>query len=168
MPTESENAVVLAEDALVHDAATFVGMPGVYAPGNPVLLTTIGLDADEALERIESLGLPLVLTSLHGDETPAVPDENPPRAIGNLGFGEVAPGVRPVDVPEPAIIEGQEPAEPAGRALTKAELVTAGEALGLTDLSERQTRDELAAAVEAAGGTSVAPPEPPTNDGGSA
>jgi len=162
--SHTHDALVLPEDAGYHDATTFVGIPGVYAPGVPVALATIGLSADEAGDRIASLGVPLEFATLDGAEVPPVPDANPPRHEGNLGFGEVAPGVRAVDVPEAAIIDGQDATPPAARPLTKAELVDAGNALGL-ELTERQSRDELVAAVEGAGGASVHPPEPPTTDG---
>lgn len=110
--TAKVNALMLPDEgAASAEAQHFVGMPGAYRPGEPVLLESIGLDIDEARALIERLGLPLVEVE-HGRRAvdAPVPDHFPPRLDGNLGFGEGSPVAVPVP-PAAADDQADAPAE---------------------------------------------------------
>lgn len=95
------NALMLPEGgAASAEAQHFVGMPGAYRPGEPVLLDSIGLDLEGARALVKSLGLPLIEVA-HGRRKvePPVPDHFPPRVRGSLAYGEV----EGVEVPTPAL-----------------------------------------------------------------
>lgn len=76
--TKHEPALVLRGDHVVAERTYFPGFPGVFFPGEPVLLSSVGMTEQEARERITELGLPLELTEVadeEGAQTPAKPEQ---------------------------------------------------------------------------------------------
>lgn len=162
--TSSPNALVLpAERASSSEAQTFPGFPGVYRPGVPVLLTTIGLDLMAARAAIADLGLPLVEGSLVGDEEPPILDSPVPRLEGDAPFDSGA------GAPErPAEEELDEPAEKPLEQRTKADLVAYAAQLDPPlDLDESEKKDDLLAAIadHLAPPATTPPPDPPSEGG---
>lgn len=161
--SDSTNALVLPVEATSSsEAQTFPGFPGVYRPGVPVLLSTIGIDLMEARASIEALGLPLVEHAHDGDEEPAVPDANPPRLEGNQPFGD---GLGAPEAPSEA--EPVNEAPPLEK-LTKAELVAHAATLDPPlELDESLKKDEMLDAIgaHALPPTVTPPPEPPHEAG---
>lgn len=161
--SDSTNALVLPVDSTSSsEAKTFPGFPGVYRPGVPVLLSTIGLDLMDARASIEELGLPLVEHAHDGDEEPAVPDANPPRAESRQPFGDA------LGAPEPP--SSSEPADnpPALEKLTKVELVAHAAALDPPlELDEALKKDEMLDAIAQHGlpPATTPPPQPPIEAG---
>lgn len=68
----------------------FAGFPGLWAPGAPVLVASLGFESDDAAyARVEELGLPLVETAAPLPATepdgPALLELNAPDAIAAIG-----------------------------------------------------------------------------------
>lgn len=58
--SKNEAAYVLPEDAASSsEYQVFPNFPGRWLPGSPVLVSDLGMSADEAAARIKELGLPL-------------------------------------------------------------------------------------------------------------
>ena len=139
---------------ILFDVAVFLNDEGDRLSGvkNEVVEMTSG--EFDRLRAVEAHGVRAVEKASKGDfEEQGVVDEAPGGPPGLAGSG-VHAGTH-ADPNADAQGDGK------SRPLTKPELVEAGKALGL-DLNERQGRDALVAAVEAAGGSSVtAATEPP-------
>lgn len=88
---KTEPGLVLpAKESDTSAPQTFPGFPGVYAPGEPVGLSTLGLDEKEAADLIEEMGLPLVAhrAEVGGDDDEvevAVEVKPTPTATENQG-----------------------------------------------------------------------------------
>lgn len=104
MTDKNPNAIVLpASSSSVAEAQGFPGMPGRYLPGEPVLLRSLDLTAEEARSLIDDLGVPLELVD-HGKAKVQhpVPDENPPRAEAGDPTGVDEVPLAPLHVDAPA------------------------------------------------------------------
>jgi hypothetical protein len=66
-----EVAYVLPEGpGSIQEYQSFGGFPGEWLPGQPVALSTLGLDADTAARLVEEMGLPLEKTTATAESTP--------------------------------------------------------------------------------------------------
>ena len=90
----ADNSLILPEDAAAtSEPQTFPPFPGLYTPGVPVALETIGLEAKEAKEQIEALNLPLELTSKKAPDPEPLPV--PGSKDADLAPGDAVPFLPP-------------------------------------------------------------------------